>query len=433
MFKFKSLISEVVSPLLYHITDVGRAINILKENKFRLTPAFGTDADLGLQKGKLYFLSTSRIKYGGYSRSLGDKGYVNIELDGRKLGNNHQSVNVDYWDDEIRNIAWQKGNIQQYLKYDENEERIVTDEPEITPADKYIKSLHVSVGDPSDVKENMKEKHFRLQKLANKYTISAYFYTNFENWKKQIEARAYTDLDALFREEEYGEYDDESTGYYSRKAELILGAVDLFEKDSVAELTDHGKNMYNKVKKGQRMGFEDQFKNEIHNNKSNPDVLDVIKKLAFYMKKNNVNTIPRLINVLQDKAEKLARKDNKEVKEKYSRLVRALIDVYQNRNKQEIYSTDLNKASSIDVILKYFPFNNGRINSWDNDTQESAFKVMNEIQDLIGIGSFQNLKRLMDRENIYKISSFIKNKIRPVLDRIADNEGWDRWNQPKKI
>ena len=62
------LISLSASPILYHITGIGNASNILKNNEFKLSPAIGTDADIAVNKGHLFFMSMSRSRHGRFNK-----------------------------------------------------------------------------------------------------------------------------------------------------------------------------------------------------------------------------------------------------------------------------------------------------------------------------------------------------------------------------
>ena len=418
MEKLSDLLFEAVSPLLYHVTDLGRAVNILKEDKFRLTPAFGTGSDMEKQKGKLYFLSTSRIKYGGYTRSLSDEGYVNMELDGRKLGHNYQSVNVDYWGGDFRDVAWQKGDMQQFLRYDENEERIITNDAEIKPATKYIKSLHVIMGE--DVKERKKKKYKKLEKLAKKKSVDIHFYTNPKYWKKQWEEKADNSVSEIFGEIE-GEYEDLGPPKVYGIPTYIKGAVEIIKADNPKELSEDGQEMFEKLKNGTLHNFENVFKNKIHNNKSNPKVLDDIKFLARKMKKEGKNSISGLIEILSQEAKELQKQNLNGLKRKYINLVKAILDFYSIKDKPEPSVESLNKKGHLDAIVKHFPFDKGKPKEWDNQKTNKALEAVNDLERLLSVGYFDRLQKILGKENReHDLLNFIYEVIQPVVRRVID-------------
>lgn len=419
MKKLQDLLLEAVSPLLYHVTDLGRTVNILKEDKFRLTPAFGTGSDMEKQKGKLYFLSTSRIKYGGYTRSLADEGYVNMELDGRKLGHNYESVNVDYWGGDFRNVAWQKGDMQQFLRYDENEERIITDDAEIKPATKYIKSLHVMVG--KDVKERKKKKYKKLGDLAKKNSTAIFFYTNPKHWKKQWKEKADNSVSEIFGEIE-GEYEDTGRPRVYGAPSYITGAVEVFKAGSLEDLSEDGKEMFEKLKNGSPHNFETVFKNKIHNNKSNPKVLDEIKFLARKMKQEGKTSVNGLIEILSKEVKKLQKQNLDDLKRKYVSLVNSILDFYGIKDKSEPSVEDLNKKGHLDAIVKHFPFDKGEPKEWDNQKINKALKAVNNLERLLSVGYLDSLEKALEKENReHDLLNFIYGVIQPVVRKVIGN------------
>lgn len=424
MFKLKKLLVEAITPLLYHITTTSRAVNILDENKFRLTPAYATDADLDLQKGKLYFLSTSRVKYGGYSRSLSDTGYVNFELDGRRLSDNYKSVNVDYWGD-FRDVAWEKGNMQQFLRYDENEERIITNDPEIKPAAKYIKSIHVSVGNPEEVKNKDKQKFKKLDTLSNQLGINAYFYTQPKYWKKQITQKAESSVEDIFGDVE-GDYQSSERRMHIR---YIPAVINVLEADHPNELDELGENLYDKLKYSSPEGeVKRQFKAEIHNNKSNPKVLDKIRRISKAMKKHGKSTINGVLEIVKDKVNKFAKTELKPERDKYKDFVDSVKKVYRNREKTGLSLEDVGGIRTLKSILEYFSFDQGEFEKWDMKTQNSAYGVVDDIRRLMKVGYFQELQNILSKENrSSRFMSFMRKDIQPALRYLASNENLD-WN-----
>jgi hypothetical protein len=48
----EGLLKESLSDIAYHFTSVGRTVEILKSNQFKLTPVFGTEADSVINNNK---------------------------------------------------------------------------------------------------------------------------------------------------------------------------------------------------------------------------------------------------------------------------------------------------------------------------------------------------------------------------------------------
>lgn len=433
MIKFKNLLKEgTVSPILYHTTGVTDILSILKENKFRLTPAYGTDTDQQYQKGKLYFLSASRIKHGGYARSVFSSGTVTLELDGKRLGDNYESVNVDYWGDEFRDSAWKSGDIKRFMRYDENEERLITNDPEIEPASKYIKSIHVFVGN-SDSSSKRQSKLVQLENMSEDLDVPAYFYVDSENFKTQQTKRAYSSPSKIFGGEvEVGEYEKKTPRVYGSKYGYIEGVIDILQKKEVDNLSEEGNKVYKKFKGGGvPRDFTELLKAEIHNNKSNSEALEKIKVLSKYMKRDEKSSIEGLIDLINKKVKKLEKQDKKRHYKKYKRAVKGILELYNLRNTKNIDFSDFSNAGLIDSVGKYFDYitQGDNIHNFEkNHYTEKALKAVREISNLMELGYFNELKKIVKKETEKDVMSrrleqFMDNVIQPVIKRMAKNEG----------
>lgn len=130
--KVTEILSEGLSPIVYHSTRAVPALNILRENEFVLRPVFtSSEHSYG---GRGFFLSTSRSKTGSFAGAyMGNSfgGLVMFTLDGRKIGQRHLGKSVDFFGPNRED------------NYDEMEDRIFSDKPEI-PAFPYILSVDIS-------------------------------------------------------------------------------------------------------------------------------------------------------------------------------------------------------------------------------------------------------------------------------------------------
>lgn len=143
------------------------------------------------------------------------------------------------------------------------------------------------------------------------------------------------------------------------------------------------------------------------------------------MKNKGVNTVRGLLNSLSERADKLARKDKEAQYKKYKSLVEAVLDVYKNADSNSSLD-DLNRRGSIDAFAKYYPFDRGDVEDWPNRIQEKTFKAANEIYQLLRVGYFNELERIMEKEGYSNdFHRFMVKVIKPKLIRIANNEGWN--------
>jgi len=143
-------LSEGISSIVYHYTYLNSLKKICDSNAFILSPTFLDSDEDKLSKNKLFYLSTTRSKRGGWER-----GDVRLKLDGVKLAHNLSGVPINYY--KNRNAP------------DEMEDRIISDTPRITDAYKYILEVHIF--STEDVFNS-------IISYFNKYKVPVYIYTN---------------------------------------------------------------------------------------------------------------------------------------------------------------------------------------------------------------------------------------------------------------
>lgn len=133
-------INEGFSPILYHATRLDNAVGILRDNVFRLTNTVGLRAERGIQK-KFYYMSFSRSMTSGYYLfRTPHVGLVYFKINGDALGRRYKGIPVDYWsmpDGERRSDV---------ISSMENEDRLVSDSPEVPNASSYIEEIYVYIG-----------------------------------------------------------------------------------------------------------------------------------------------------------------------------------------------------------------------------------------------------------------------------------------------
>lgn len=178
-----NILNEGLSSILYHFTSISKGLSICSDDKIYLQSAFSKDADNYDRKRKFY-LSCTRIKSSdfGYSYKF-SRGGVRITLDGDLLANNFKGKQINYWNgmndkfkyyeyfperakDINKSMEWEisrfkKNNpnatpedIQHFIDYNfndsaqhhtdnESEDRILSYEPVINEAHRFIKSIDV--------------------------------------------------------------------------------------------------------------------------------------------------------------------------------------------------------------------------------------------------------------------------------------------------
>lgn len=428
------LMEGVMSPVLYHLTTFSSCLDILRDNAFALSSALGTDADMRLQKGKFYFLSTSRIKFGGYARSVSPIGRVTLELDGRALGYNYTSVNVDYWGPSWRKVSWEAGNIMQFLRNNENEERIITNDPYIENANRYIKSIHAFLGEnpEEDLKPANIDKIQAVEQAAASRGVDIYFYTDEEAWKFHNTRKAFMALDDFFQDFE-GYEDDGGYRFFSMNDTMAL--LDIIDATNKDQLDDKAKKMYHRI--GDNYTFASDInkvvpeelirsvKREIHNNKTDRKGREVIARITGIMNRRGFSTIEEFVQFGVQNATEIHREDYAELVEEYRSLADAIVDVMENTKYFKTVDS-LDRPGHVDAIIRYFPYDEGNFRDWDGQKQEMAYRTLNDLNDLMRAGYFPELKRLAVRKaNLYTI---LTDFLGPIMDEIAENEGWTFWH-----
>ena len=236
---------EGVSNKLFHYTDPKSALGILESDAFKLTTAFGTDADRAAQsKGKLYYLSTTRTVTGRYHDMVGDSA-VMINLDGRKLSQNYSGSPVDYWGREFRLVDPRS----------ESEDRIYSEKPVIENASKYITAIHV-YSNPDRVNDAQHKMIRQLLISAKKNSIPVYYYDDSKAWKFQTISKAVRFEDKQVDKKD--RYPDVPSRNY------LAPYIELLKKENKKDLSKKAKSLLDAVRWHEHE-FVTAFKNDIHN------------------------------------------------------------------------------------------------------------------------------------------------------------------------
>lgn len=205
MFKFKdiveSILKESLSKFVYHFTNLERFYSMVDTDTIKLTKA-SNDRDVFLNdsfgNGKLYFLSTTRVRDGrfGYSNGLNTR----IELNTEVFNNKFKSSPVSFFKGETgtessKNYYSKKRKYTpiagyQWQKRTENEDRIFSNMPELHNINKYINRVDVLIelNDWSipNFKEIYPDKYKKLRDLYNSSIgLKLFVYNDMNEFNKQ--------------------------------------------------------------------------------------------------------------------------------------------------------------------------------------------------------------------------------------------------------
>ena len=160
---------ESLSSILYHSTSIKSVLEMLSSNRFRLTPDFGTDSEIGLRSSdKIYYMSFSRSRINDYRSYNG--GSCLLVLDGDKLNQRYSGKSVDYWGSSFDT--------------DEMEDRLFSKDAHIENADNYIREIHCL---PRLAYEDDKKRDLswirKIYIMANRMNISVYVYGDRDSYR----------------------------------------------------------------------------------------------------------------------------------------------------------------------------------------------------------------------------------------------------------
>ena len=169
--QIKEIITESLSRIAFHYTNIANAAKILKSGHFELSSSLGSIEAQYAPPGYHYFLSTTRTKTGGYHRSRASSYGVVFVLDGNWFNNHYVSRPIDYW--ENRNPQ------AQHHRDSEAEDRVFSKTPTIPIGG--IVAIHV-LADPDQYSPHGNAMVRELMIAAKTQGIKTFLYKDFNAW-----------------------------------------------------------------------------------------------------------------------------------------------------------------------------------------------------------------------------------------------------------
>jgi hypothetical protein len=297
-------ICEGLSQVLYHSTSLLNVSKIVSSNQFQLASTYANDSEMSAGSKKLFFLSTTRSKTGGFTMSNAyphDAGNAVLVLDGRALGNNYTGDPVEYWGREFLNLAPDKN---------EMEDRVYNDSPTIPNATKYIKSIHILF------KETLNARARTALIVLKKAGIPVWLYQDAKAFVLQDTRRAKSISDFTLEPAEPAHqstrYDREAVNKQTLRRDNKAGGRKEYDKLSygmarwiklmstpVANFDKLGKGSQEFVRSLQ-YGYQAEdamrsLKADLHNETKNPYWVNKIQPL---MKKNNLRSAKDILEFI---------------------------------------------------------------------------------------------------------------------------------------
>lgn len=292
-------ISISATDVLYHVTSIRSAADIVGKNRFELKPSDGTQAEEGVNLG--YYLSMTRSKLGSYTLSQLGKFAAIFVLDGQALGHRHKIVQVDYWGTNGMTPAYR-------TKADEAEDRLLSKKP-LLPARPYIKSVHAMVN----------EFAWQLKRTCLLHRVKVYFYSE-ENDLMLLDTRKAVQVSATIRPKVQAPYQHSreyrEADFKRQRQNSIAGWIELYMvplktvvpdeifKKSEA-LSEEGKRAYKILRYNYNGDPMHSLNADLHNAKSTRygsmrGERESLDKIVALLRKEKL-TVRAFVNKLYDK------------------------------------------------------------------------------------------------------------------------------------
>lgn len=280
--KYNEILLERLSSVLYHSTSIKTVLDILKDNRFRLTPDFGTSAETDLRsKNKIYYMSFSRNRINDYRSYTG--GSSLIVIDGDKLNQKYSGKAVDYW-----GAGFDK---------DEQEDRLFSDKPYIDNAGEYIKEIHCL---PRLNYEDDKARDLtwlrKIYILAKQMNIMVYVYADKENYRLLNKKKSVNISDFGKVSGDIGGY----RGYPSRN--YFAGFMELLSDVKENNLSKVAKDLLYKIKYDSFGDVKRRLSADIHNERTGKG-RDNLDKFLARLNELKIRNIDQLLEYIRKKYE----------------------------------------------------------------------------------------------------------------------------------
>lgn len=193
-----TLLLERISDIVYRLIPGTTAYRNLKTNTFQLSMVYGDDSrDYRPQKGRLFYLSTSRTPDNSYFLQERNLITVIFVLDGKKLSQNYKGGPVNFYYTQSKSRR----------RYFEAEDRIISNKAFIPNAVKYIKEVHVYYEQSQST--NIKLLTALDSLIKQNGLMVHYYFDDYMNFMKLNTRKATTQLELGWFKDKYQPSDTE--------------------------------------------------------------------------------------------------------------------------------------------------------------------------------------------------------------------------------
>ena len=281
--RIAEFITESLSRIAYHYTNILAARQILNSGQFELSSGLGSVEQQYMPRGKYYFLSTTRTRTGGYHDIIGSSAVLFV-LDGDWFNSHYKTRPVDYW--------LNRSPDQQHHRAHEAEDRVFSSEPTI-PIDG-VTAVHIYVS--SDAEPQIKALARQTLIAAKRRDIPTFFYQDKKSWRL-LDTRRTTSGVLPGQDLRKGHVSSRRRGYMTPWIELL-------KAKSKGQLSkDADKLRYSLQYSYDLSEAARGLANDLSNSRkpdSGPDRKNAIT-IIQYMRKNGFTTVLEFVNSLAAK------------------------------------------------------------------------------------------------------------------------------------
>jgi hypothetical protein len=288
-------ITESLSSIVYHYTNLSAAAKILDSGQFELSSGAGSIEQHFAPKGYHYFMSTTRTRHGGFHSSPGNGGVI-FNIDGTWYNQRYPAKSVDYWGD--------RGTGANYAgRASEAEDRLFSKTPTIPITG--VTSIHVYVK-PMD-EQGRANWASGFPSWARKVLLSAklrgipaYLYEDVDAWKNQ-DARGRVTITR--RETLRGQ---EKTGFSRKGTNYLEPWLQLINVNKSSLLGEKAKSFAYELSLSNPY-YSNYMITSLKTDLSNARkpgsgvTRDAAIKIFNFMSKNNADTVEEFISLLEKK------------------------------------------------------------------------------------------------------------------------------------
>lgn len=273
--KLKELLTERLSPIVYHATELKNLSLILSRNLMVASPLFVRDDESRDNKVSYFFISTARSRTSPFIQTLLSSGKTVgvLTLNGEKLNNTYKGKSVNYFLNRKNN---------------ELEDRLFTDEQFIRNISEYIEQISILVVG------NISKTLLDVKKMCKEKNIPVYFYNNKNDLTTNNKAKS-INIDNASLEQEKEDQSKNNIKFPKNLDALIY----FYENDNPKTISPEYEEYVKDLTIDQyKQSWISTLKKELNLYYRNEKIIGFFKDI---LKKERVYTLDELVDKISDK------------------------------------------------------------------------------------------------------------------------------------